>query len=1289
MKECKVTIIDSENSANSLYQVYSDSERDLIGANIGQSEFDPNDPNSNIGLDIYDPNGGYLTTDPSFTNYSVVNDNNTQGGIGSLTLDPSTVLTALGLGAGLFTAVFKFNKNQLGSSFEDPIYYTQEISPNRQEIRVNSTQIESEELIKLVNDFSSSLASDQTNFDDFYINFGGDETYIGNNILLDTGSSTPSFLIHLYEPLPEGFDVNQNLYITTQQADPLTLEVNLPFTNQLGNLEPTPPPSIKGPNFNIEVKDQNPNSTPYKNLYELLNIPLSSSYNQLQNILNQKGVTLSIDYTSYDKFVQFSSAKTRLENFYYKASLIESASNQIITDYQDLSNPVISASRADIEGSITDIIKNFDGYENYLYFQSNSLAWPKSNSVYPYTLYSTGSIEVFEWFGSDIPQDQYFGGRIATASEYDRFNPDALVKVIPEYLREDPENALYDSFINMIGQHFDTLYLYTKEVTNIFNTDNRLDFGASKDIVADVLKNFGVKLYQNNYSSDDLYSALLGISLDGTPLPPTGSELITNYITGSFPLETLDNVNKSTYKRLYHNLPYLLKKKGTVDGLRALINCYGIPDTVLKISEFGGKDKVNTNDWDYFYRKYSRAVSSLNQGDGDRAYIKTPWLPLYANKLANDELAVPQSVQFRFKTNGVPSPSHYSQSLWLLGTDYNMDVSEDFNVGVFLYYTGEQPTPDYSGQVFPLDSQSGDLQLVMKTPGGYVESEKISLPFFNKDWWSICVSSDKKTSPSGDSNCTYTLSVKNKPYNGHDGTQMGHSGQSSINDASANSAWRNYSDDSGFSFDNPWGFPPTAFQPSNGIGSRFGFGGKQKINPSGKIYVPTSTYFSGSIQEIRYYSADLTDSNVFDDYVMNPESIEGLELSGSSGSFNILNFRGATGNELAFPENNTSGGIPPNNFIFAKSYHPSVTASTNFLITSSFVLSDGVTTSSIYVIRDDQEPGGDKDPFAYQFEETYYVDQLNAGIKNRIAEKIRIVSSSFPGNILSPHAKIEQNYIYSSSYTKDINYLEVAFSPQNEINDDIVASLGYFDIGEYIGDPGLISSSYTGYKNLEVLRDNHFKKYYKSYDLKDYIRLIKYFDNSLFKMIRDFVPTRTGVSSGVVIKQHLLERNRYPQPLVESSDEQITGSISIGNIEGGPGGAVNSLAGRLEEASPGSYLQSLSSSQTFSQSYSESFQGPSGSTVINNNYQYEFFNGEFTGSEHIATNGEVSFKNLYKKKHKPLKVRPTYGARLFSGDNERHISETTFLSGDTTPENGEIYLYYATSSINSSSQILN
>ncbi len=31
-------------------------------------------------------------------------------------------------------------------------------------------------------------------------------------------------------------------------------------------------------------------------------------------------------------------------------------------------------------------------------------------------------------------------------------------------------------------------------------------------------------------------------------------------------------------------------------------------------------------------------------------------------------------------------------------------------------------------------------------------------------------------------------------------------------------------------------------------------------------------------------------------------------------------------------------------------------------------------------------------------------------------------------------------------------------------------------------------------------------------------------------MIKDFVPARTSLASGVVIKQTLLERNKYPQP---------------------------------------------------------------------------------------------------------------------------------------------------------------
>ena len=147
----------------------------------------------------------------------------------------------------------------------------------------------------------------------------------------------------------------------------------------------------------------------------------------------------------------------------------------------------------------------------------------------------------------------------------------------------------------------------------------------------------------------------------------------------------------------------------------------------------------------------------------------------------------------------------------------------------------------------------------------------------------------------------------------------------------------------------------------------------------------------------------------------------------------------------------------------------------------------------------------------------------------------------------------------SASYTDSINYLEVAFSPQNQINDDIISQIGYFNIGDYIGDPRQRSSSAQLYPELNSLSEDYFKKYIKQYDLTDFVKLIKFFDNSLFKMIKDFIPVRTSLASGLVVKQHLLERNKYPQPQVSYENKIYTGSIDMVDISGGPGGVFNDL----------------------------------------------------------------------------------------------------------------------------------
>ena len=52
--------------------------------------------------------------------------------------------------------------------------------------------------------------------------------------------------------------------------------------------------------------------------------------------------------------------------------------------------------------------------------------------------------------------------------------------------------------------------------------------------------------------------------------------------------------------------------------------------------------------------------------------------------------------------------------------------------------------------------------------------------------------------------------------------------------------------------------------------------------------------FSGSFQEIRYYTVPISES-VFDDYVMNPNSIEG---NGTNQGPNQLAFRASLGGEL-------------------------------------------------------------------------------------------------------------------------------------------------------------------------------------------------------------------------------------------------------------------------------------------------------------------------------------------------------------------------------------------------------
>jgi hypothetical protein len=1210
----EIVNIQSINPQTFETQTYTPEDINLIPTTDVYESFDSTI--DHVEYFIYDLNGSILFSNVIGYPYFKLLDNN-------LVIDPEADLKREGYSEGNYNTVYNFLKNRVAS---DPLnrYYIDQISSDRTEIRLNTTTIPNAELIASTQNFIDYRSSSSV-FIDFYLDFGNNNLIIANNILLDvtTTPADPTVLIKLYEPLPTTLDIQSQCWVVESIADSVAYNININQTFDALDQNIY----LKGPNTNISIKDQINNSTPYTTYSSLTTntstLGTGSLQYQINSILAEKGLEINIDYSDYSEFVFFSSAQTRLENFYYKVSLLEQYQYNAGFAGNGSTNTYISSSNTVWLNKINEIITGFDGYEYYLYYESGSNAWPKTNSTYPYVNASTGS----------VAGNNFFIAQSITASLYDSENNDRLINAIPSYLKDDANNDQYKLFVDMIGQNFDSVWVYIKDVTNKYSADNRVDYGVSKDLVADVLRDLGVKIYQNNFSTDDLYSALLGITPSGSlfnlpytvgSLPvQTGSflEYINTYITASSTgsLDPTFDINAETYKRIYHNLPYILKKKGTPEGLRALITSYGIPDTILRINEFGGKDK-NTNTWDYWQDEYNYAW--YTSGSSGLSFISTDFTLNSAWGATNNR---PTSVAFRFKTNGLPynTASIASKSLLIGNTGFKLN----------LRYTGSgYVSGSYSGSIIDPYYQYAVLDFIPDTL--YVStSASVYLPFYDGGWWSILVTNN--------GGGRYVLSAANKNYNGEDGNIIGYQASSPV---------------TGTGTDN-WA-----------INTILSFGYK----------------FTGSLQEIRYYTQPLT-NDAFNAFVMNPSSIEQSEY---------LAFRAPLGGEL---------------YTSSMSIHPKITGS--WISTSSFVAGNN---SFEY-----QDSGTGS---YISNTETFFYDQVSAGIQNAVSEKIQNKNIVLPysssdsnipnSNVLSPFISIQQQPSISGSYTNNVDYVEVAFSPQNEINDDINDTFGYFNIGEYIGDPREIPSRNTHYPTLDALRDVYFQKYTSNYNIWDYVRLIKFFDNSLFKMIQDFVPAHTDLASGIVIKQHLLERNRYPTPQANlyttqsvygsgsnpsiswnnpNTFEDITITASVRGIPGMLDGqriytsSTQYQSFPIEQAtgSSGGVVPQLNGTSStglyvnITQSWSGTTPSLLGNVAFTQSSQYEFFNGEFSGSVVVAENGNLNdpdcriylYANTIETKYKPVFYLST---QLNGNDNALNL----FLDPNTSPNVGEIYLYW-------------
>jgi hypothetical protein len=459
----------------------------------------------------------------------------------------------------------------------------------------------------------------------------------GNNKVITTWTgSNDTLIVKLYEPLDTSIQPNQQVWISKVQSNPIIDTVTL-----VGVTEEFCPP-LKGPNFSLN----NSAGIGYKIFDELLASGSTTSTDLINKYTQQNGidtVKLNIQYISgsefvFSNFVNFGSAEERVNNFFYKMELIENYQNKH-TSLTTSTNPLYTAWTSSISVSneanknletINQIKRGFDGFEKFLYYDvSSSLAYPKdiNNDTLP-----TTNISVISWYNN----------LVNISSEYDYNNKNYLPRNLPEFITENTDNADFITFLNMVGQHFDTLWAYINSVSNNKIVENKQIKGIANDMVYHMLKSFGWD-GRKAYDSQFLWEYVFGTNKDGS-------------LKYSMPLK---DANDEVWRRILNNLPYLLKHKGTARAMKAIMACYGVPQSMLTIMEFGGPQNPTEGAVTKFTYDDRTAAISLDESSS----IQIPW------HVVDSTSQYPTSIELAFKPSEVTS-----KATLISGSEFTLDL---------------------------------------------------------------------------------------------------------------------------------------------------------------------------------------------------------------------------------------------------------------------------------------------------------------------------------------------------------------------------------------------------------------------------------------------------------------------------------------------------------------------------------------------------------------------------------------------------------------------------------------
>ena len=883
----------------------------------------------------------------------------------------------------------------------------------------------------------------------------------------ETYSDYPYSIIYkLYEPLPDEIEEGSMIYVTKELSNPYEETVQLlDFVDEdITDVVLRNPKLDSNEDFDGYFRQR---TTQYRTRNELL-----TSNTTISNLLENKILSGSfedsieldgVDYSRFKNFTKFSSVEDRIKNFRYKLQLIEQYESQSLS-FRGINGNETAEYTSSLNAKTTKLKNEFTPFEHYMYYSTSSYvssslgvfhnnAWPKKGGtgtqIDPYVLYSVSESFAVDWYDKQI----------ISASFYDRNNKNRLINNIPNHIKDDIRNEPFLTFINMTGEHFDKIWTYIDQVTQIYDRKDGIDTGLSRDLIWHVGRSFG--FYLND--GQDLVSLpeyTLGADV-------TGSD-------GSYSIQSASpqkDISREIWKRILNNMPFFLKSRGTIRGIKGLINCYGIPSSILRVREYGGpKPPRNTRGAGRVMvtRRFTKALEFKG------GHVETSW--------ANDakSLRKPDTIEFRFRL-----ASGSNQTLVQAGTDWAI-IAED------------NGSPD----------DYGNLKFIM---GGLTVSTA-QTPIYDGEFHSVMLT---------------RLNADTVEAAGIHGKNVS-SGQLKSDSTSQNILYSLYV----ARYDAPleriiFKSFASASTSNTSINSRFV--GNETLYIGGKPSDDFAAGMTGSMMEFRYWTTALN-SGSFDNHTSAPKAFDGNHLSSS---WHDLTLRYSFDDDKDLGSDNSIRDTSAN-----QTYTQPGTAQGY----------SSLNTPHFKKIIDRQEA---KTP--------------NLGPNNRMENKIRIEAQKLLGSLSVDERQELSAY---DAAPVDSNKLGVYFSPADVINEDIILSVAGFDYDDYLGDP---RDKYSlRYRGLDYAAEQYWKKYNSPNNFWDYIRLIQFYDISVFDQIRKMIPARANANVGLLIEPNILERDKViigAPPLREILNFRGTINDTGRGFKNVPPGTIASASGESKPMS--------------------------------------------------------------------------------------------------------------------------